>query len=87
MFSWDGDSSDGSVVGTNIDSYAASSNEFYNELIPENDLYPGIPGGPNTGIAIDISRLGTGPFQYVRVTRPPGGQNEPAEIDAIVRLN
>jgi hypothetical protein len=89
LFSWDGDSSDGDVVGTNIDSYAASSNELYNEPIPSYDLYPGIPGGLNTGIAIDISRFGVGrSYQYVRVTRPPGGfPTEPAEIDTIVRLN
>jgi hypothetical protein len=88
LFSWDGDSSDGDVVGTNIDGYAASSNELYNEPIPSYDLYPGIPGGLYAGIAIDVSRFGVGlSYQYVRVTRPAGGPTEPAEIDAIVRLN
>ncbi len=84
LFSWDG--IPGDVTDTNIDSYAASG-EAYNAPIPTYDLDPGLPGGPNTGIAIDVSRLGAGPFQCVRVTRPPGGQNEPAEVDAIVRLN
>jgi hypothetical protein len=86
LFSWDG--VPGDVTGTNIDSYATDANgEAYNEFIPAYDLYPGVPGGLNTGIAIDVGVVGTGPFQYVRVTRPPGGDNEPAEVDAIVRLN
>jgi hypothetical protein len=84
LFNWDG--FPGSVTGTNIDSYAADG-EAYNEVIPAYDLYPGVPGGPNTGIAMDVGVVGAGPFRYIRVTRPPGGQNEPAEIDAIVRLN
>ncbi len=86
LFSWDGILGD--VVGTNIDSYATDADgEDYNEAIPMYDLYPGIPGGPNTGIAIDVSRFGNGPFRYIRVTRPPGGPAEPAEVDAIVQLN
>jgi hypothetical protein len=87
LFSWDGNSGD--VVGTNIDSYATDGDgEAYNEVIPSYDLYPGIPGDPNTGIAMDVSRFGVGSsYQCVRVTRPPGGLAEPAEIDAIVRLN
>jgi hypothetical protein len=86
LFSWDGNPGD--VVGTNIDGYATDGDgEAYNELIPAYDLYPGIPGGPNTGIAMDVGVVGAGPFQCIRVTRPPGGQNEPAEVDAIVRLN
>jgi hypothetical protein len=84
LFSWDGNS--GGVVGTNIDSYAADG-EAYNEVIPSYDLYPGIPGEPNTGIAMDVGVVGAGPFQCVRVRRPPGGPVEAAEIDAIVRLN
>jgi hypothetical protein len=84
LFSWDGVLGD--VTGTNIDSYAASG-EAYNAPIPSYDLYPGIPGGLSTGIAMDVGVVGAGPFQYVRVTRPPGGPTEPAEVDAIVRLN
>ena len=84
LFSWDGNP--GGVAGTNIDSYAAGG-EVYNAPIPGYDLYPGIPGGPNTGIAMDVGVVGDGPFQCIRVTRPPGGPVEPAEVDAIVRLN
>ncbi len=85
LFSWDG--VPGDVAGTNIDSYAADG-EAYNEAIPTYDLYPGIPGGPNTGIAMDVGVVGASSFRYIRVTRPPGGTpTEPAEIDAIVRLN
>jgi len=86
LFSWDG--IPGDVIGTNIDRYATDADgERYNEAIPVQDLYPGIPDGPNTGIAMDISRFGTGRFQCIRVTRPPGGLSEAAEVDAIVRLN
>ncbi len=87
LFNWDG--FPGGVTGTNIDSYAADG-ETYNEFIPAYDLYPGIPGGPNSGIAIDIGAVGIDSIQYIRVTRPDGSLPRPAEaaeIDAIVPLN
>jgi hypothetical protein len=91
LFNWDGFL--GGVTGTNIDSYATDADgEAYNEPIPGYYLYPGIPGGPNTGIAMDIGAVGADSIRYVRVTRPDGNPNptrpnEPAEVDAIVRLN
>jgi hypothetical protein len=91
LFSWDGIAGD--VARTNIDSYAAGG-EAYNALIPTYALYPGIPGGPNTGIALDVGVLGMPPgtvFHCVSVTRPEGDPRvypgEPAEVDAVVRLN
>jgi len=89
VFAWDGIA--GGVSGTNIDTYATDWNgESDNETIPATDLYPG--GLPlNTGIAIDISTAQpplphNGPFRWVAVYAP-AGSGDPAQIDAIVRLN
>jgi len=101
VFEWNGDNP-GDVAGTNIDSYATDADgEMDNEPIPYYDLYPSPPPVPhNCGIAIDIGvaaqavqppqgPLPPGPFRWVRVSgvSVPPGDGDPAQVDAIVRLN
>lgn len=80
VYNWDGQP--GGVSGTNVDGYATDGDgEQDDEVISTSDLFN------NTGIAIDIGPW-TSPgysFQFVRFSHP-GGPN-PAEVDAIQRLN
>jgi hypothetical protein len=97
VFDWDGDSAATTdVTGTNIDCYAtdqpacngANGGETDNEDIPSADLYPRA-ATPNTGIAIDIGDPGLGvpPGSYYLVRISSAGGSQPAEVDAITRLN
>ena len=84
VFAWDGNP--GGVVGTNIDAYATDGNgEQDNEAIPASALYPS--GGTGTGVTIDIGPWTPAGYAYrfVRFTCP--GSSDPAQIDAVQRLN
>jgi hypothetical protein len=86
VFVWDG--ALGGVSGTNIDSYAADG-EVENEPIPSTALYP--PPAPppdwNTGIAIDIDPWTPAGYSFRYVRLRDGGGTDPAQIDALRRLN
>ena len=72
--------------------------EVENEPIPWYDLYPNPSAmSHNNGIAVDIGvaaqavlppqdSLPSGPFRFVRISRPPAG-TRPTQIDSIVRLH
>ena len=80
VFDWDGVA--GGVSGTNIDTYATDGlGEEEDEAIPSGDLYN------TTGIAIDIDSWTPAgySFRYVRFT--DAGGTQPAQIDAVERLN
>lgn len=83
VFAWDG--TDGGVVGTNVDAYAADG-ESENEPIPSAVLYPGGLAF-NTGIAIDIGPWTPPGYSYhlVHIT-DPGGSDD-AQIDSVERLH
>lgn len=87
VFAWDG--VPGGVIGTNIDGHATSppdvDGEVDNEQIPLGQLYGSPPF--QTGVAIDIGPWAPAGYSYhlVRLTDPSGG--DPAEVDAVQRLN
>lgn len=81
VFNWGNASAD---LNTNIGaSYGPP--EIDNQPIPNADLYGTPPF--QTGIAIDIDALGSvpdGTYPYVRLYSPLGGDNDAAQIDALV---
>ncbi len=89
VLDWDG--IPGGVNGTNIDGEALDGpGEQENEIISTSILYPQ-PGG-GTGITIDLSGVipavpGGLNFHLIRLSDPDPGGADPAQIDAIERLN
>ncbi len=62
--------------------YGAGS-EPDNQPIPFADLY----GGNSPGVAIDVDAFApTGNYRWLRITTPLGGDNDAAEVDAIMSL-
>lgn len=54
-----------------------------NHPIPFSDLY----GGNSPGVAIDVDAFAQkGNYRWVRITTPLGGDNDAAEVDAIMSL-
>jgi hypothetical protein len=81
VFNWDGIA--GGVAGTNIDVPYAADGEQDNEAIPPGALYS------TTGITIDIGPWTPAGYSFhlVRFTCPAGGDGDPAQVDAVQRLN
>jgi hypothetical protein len=76
-------------TNTNIEPpYGSDGNgESDNEVIPSSALWS-IPGGPSTGIAIDISVCPAGSYRYIRFScLDSGSGNDGAQVDAILRLH
>ena len=68
---------------TNVGQSIYGSGEQDNKSIPFSALYGSPPY--QTGIAIDIDALALPPGTYtsVRIRSPLGGDNDPAEVDAV----
>jgi hypothetical protein len=70
-------------TNTNVGQSMYGSGEQDNKPIPFSVLYGSLPY--RTGIAIDVDALAppTGLYSWVRISSPLGGDNDPAEVDAI----
>ena len=69
-------------TNTNIGVLGYGPPEPDNQPIPSADLWGSAPY--QTGIAIDVDMAApAGTYQWVRIYAPPGGSNDPSEVDAI----
>ena len=81
VFNW-GDTVLDSNTNIGQAGYGASG-ELDNQPIPFTDLYQ----GSSPGIAIDVDAFApAGNYQWVRISSPLGGDNDPAEVDSIKSL-
>lgn len=80
VFNW----GDGTIdANTNIGALGYSPGEPDNGPIPKSVLFGTAP--LNTGIAIDVDipSVPIGNYGCVRLSAPAGGDNDPAEVDAL----
>jgi hypothetical protein len=68
---------------TNVGLSSYGFGELDNESIPFSVLYG--PASYRTGIAIDVDPVAAPPgvYSWVRIRSPLGGDNDPAEVDAV----
>jgi hypothetical protein len=68
---------------TNVGQSIYGAGELDNEAIPDSVLYGSLPY--KTGIAIDVDMVAPPPgvYSWVRISSPLGGDNDPAEVDAV----
>lgn len=79
VFFWGDDNAD---LNTNIGAANYLPPEYDNLPIPLSDLFGAPPY--QTGIAIDVDGIAPpGAYRWVRIRSPLGGDNDPAEVDAI----
>ncbi len=79
VFYWGNATAD---TNTNIGVAGYGPPEADNQPIPYANLWGSPPD--QTGIAIDVDMAApAGTYQWVRIYAPPGGANDPAEVDAV----
>jgi hypothetical protein len=69
-------------ANTSIGALGYGPPEADNQPIPSADLWGSAPY--QTGIAIDVDLAApAGAYQWIRIYAPPGGSNDPSEVDAV----